>query len=112
MKVDPNTPADRFYNEGLIKIDKHDYEGAAKQFAALQKQYPFGEWARKALVMEVYAQYLSGSYVDASSAADRFNTLYPNAPDAPYVNYLAAQALYGEMPDVQRDQDRVAKAMK
>jgi outer membrane protein assembly factor BamD len=112
MKVDPNVPADRFYNEGLIKIEKHDYEGAAKQFAALQKQYPFGEWARKALVMEVYANYLGGSYVDASTAADRFITLYPNVSDAPYVNYLAGQAMYGDMPDVQRDQDRVVKALK
>jgi outer membrane protein assembly factor BamD len=112
MKVDPNVPPDRFYNEGLSKIDKHDYESAAKDFAKLQKQYPFGEWARKGLVMEVYANYLAGSYVDASSAADRFNTLYPNAPDAAYVNYLAGQAMYGEMPDVQRDQDRMVKALK
>ena len=110
MKVDPNVPADRYYNEGLIKIDKHDYESAAKDFATVQKQYPFGEWARKSLVMEVYSNYLAGAYVEASTAADRFNTLYPNSPDAAYVNYLAGQAMYGEMPDVQRDQDRMVKA--
>ncbi len=112
MKVDPNVPPDRYYNEGLLKIDKHDYESAAKDFATVQKQYPFGEWARKALVMEIYSNYLAGAYVEASSAADRFNTLYPNSPDAPYVNYLAGQAMYGEMPDVQRDQDRMIKALK
>jgi outer membrane protein assembly factor BamD len=112
MKVDPNVPADRFYNEGLIKLDKHDYESAAKDFATLQKQYPFGEWARKGLVMEVYADYKAGSYVEASSAADRFNSLYPNTPDAAYVNYLAGQAMYGDMPDVQRDQDRMHQALK
>ncbi|WP_374547171.1 outer membrane protein assembly factor BamD [Rhodoblastus sp.] len=112
MKVDPNVPADRYYNEGLAKIDKHDYESAAKDFATLQKQYPFSEWTRKALVMEVYSNYLAGSYVEASTAADRFNTLYPNSPDAAYVNYLAGQAMYGEMPDVQRDQDRMIKALK
>jgi outer membrane protein assembly factor BamD len=112
MKVDPNVPADRYYNEGLIKIDKHDYESAAKDFATVQKQYPFGEWARKSLVMEVYSNYLAGAYVEASTAADRFNTLYPNSADAAYVNYLAGQAMYGEMPDVQRDQDRMVKAKK
>jgi outer membrane protein assembly factor BamD len=112
MKVEPNVPAERYYNEGLIKIEKHDYETAAKDFAKLQKQYPFGEWARKGLVMEVYANYLAGSYVEASTAADRFNSLYPNAPDAAYVNYMAGQAMYGEMPDVQRDQDRMVKALK
>jgi outer membrane protein assembly factor BamD len=112
MKVDPNVPADRYYNEGLMKIDKHDYESAAKDFATVQKQYPFGEWARKSLVMEVYSNYLAGAYVEAATAADRFNTLYPNSPDAAYVNYLAGQAMYGEMPDVQRDQDRMVKAKK
>ena len=78
----------------------------------MQKQYPFGEWARKSLVMEVYSNYLAGSYVETSTAADRFNTLYPNSPDAAYVNYLAGQAMYGEMPDVHRDQDRMLKAKK
>ncbi|MCI4679508.1 outer membrane protein assembly factor BamD [Rhodoblastus acidophilus] len=112
MKVDPVVPPDHLYNEGLAKIQDKDYEAAAKQFANLQKQYPFGEWARKGLVMEVYANYLGGKYIDASTGADRFNSLYPNAPDAPYVNYLAGQAMYGEMPDVERDQDRVVKAQK
>jgi outer membrane protein assembly factor BamD len=112
MKLDPVVPPDRIYNEGLIKIDHHDYEAAVKQFASLQKQYPFGEWARKGLVMEVYADYLNQSYVDASTAADKFITLYPNAEEGAYVNYLAGQAMYGDMPDVERDQDRVVKALK
>jgi outer membrane protein assembly factor BamD len=112
MKVDPNVPPDRYYNEGLIKLDKHDYESAAKDFAVVQKQYPFSEWSRKALVMEVYSNFLAGSYVEASTAADRFNTLYPNSPDSAYVNYLAGQAMYGDMPDVQRDQDRMTQALK
>ena len=112
MKLDPDVPPDRIYNEGLIKIDRHDYEVAAKQFASLQKQYPFSEWARKGLVMEVYADYLNHSFVDASTAADRYITIYPNTDDAPYVNYLAGQAMYGDMPDVERDQDRVVKALK
>jgi outer membrane protein assembly factor BamD len=112
MKLDPNVPADHLYNEGLIKIEHHDYEAAAKQFAELQRQFPFSEWARKGLVMEVYANYLGESYVDAANSADRFNSLYPTAPDSAYVNYLAGQAMYGDMPDVQRDQDRVVKALK
>lgn len=112
MKVDPNIPADRLYNEGLIKIEHHDYETAVKQFEALQKNYPFSEWSRKALVMEIYANYLGGQYVEASQAADRFNTLYPNIAEGAYVNYLAGQAMFGDMPDVQRDQDRVVKALR
>lgn len=112
MKLDPDVPADRLYNEGLIKLNKQDYETAAKQFTTLEKQYPFSQWARKALMMEVYAQYLNGSYTDAVSAADRYTTLYPASPDAPYATYLAGLSMLGGLPDVNRDQDRVGKAVK
>jgi outer membrane protein assembly factor BamD len=112
MKVDPDVPADHLYNEGLIRIEKKDYEAAAKRFGELQKQYPFSQWARKSLMMEVYADYLNGSYTDTTSAADRYATLYPSAPDVAYANYLAGMSLLGAMPDVHRDQDRTAKAVK
>jgi outer membrane protein assembly factor BamD len=112
MKVDPDVPVDRLYNEGLIKLDKKDYEGAAKRFVEVQKQYPFSQWARKSLMMEVYAYYENGSYTDTVTASDHYTTLYGNSPDAPYATYLAGMALFGELPDEHRDQDRVAKAIK
>ena len=77
MKVDPNIPADRLYNEGLLRIDSKDYEGAAKHFADVQKQFPFSQWARKGLLMEIYADYLNGSYTETTAAADRYHQLYP-----------------------------------
>jgi outer membrane protein assembly factor BamD len=112
MKVDPNVPADRLYNEGLLKIEHKDYEGAAKTFAGLQRQYPFSQWARRALLMEVYSHYLNGSYTDTTSSADRYLQLYPNSPDAAYINYLAGMSLINQMPDVHRDQGQIAKATK
>jgi outer membrane protein assembly factor BamD len=103
---------DRLYNEGLIKLDKKDYENAAKSFGQLQKQYPFSQWSRKALLMEVYANYLNGSYTETSSTADRYLTLYPNTPEAAYVNFLAGMSMFSQLPDVHRDQGQVAKAIK
>lgn len=112
MKVEPNVPADRLYNEALEKLERKDYEGAAKGFAEVQKRNPFTQWARKALLMEVYARYLEGSYTDTISAADRYLALYPNSPEAAYVNYLAGMSLLGQMPDVHRDQGQVAKSLR
>ena len=112
MKVDPDVPVDRLYNEALFKLEKKDYEGAAKRFAEVQKQYPFSQWARKALMMEVYAYYENGSYTDTVAASDRYTTLYANSPDAAYATYLAGLSLLGDMPDEHRDQDRVAKSVK
>ena len=93
-------------------MEKKDYETAAKTFADLQKQYPFSQWARKALLMEVYAYYQAGSYTETVSSSNRYISLYPNSPDAPYVTYLAGVSLFGDLPDVNRDQDRVTQAIK
>ena len=32
LKVEPNIPADRLYNEGLLRLENKDYENAAKTF--------------------------------------------------------------------------------
>jgi outer membrane protein assembly factor BamD len=112
QKVDPTVPADHFYNEGLTKLDKGDYEGSAKKFGELQKKYPFSQWQRKALLMEIYANYRDGKPTDTTTNADRFVSLYPSAPEAAYATYLAGQALYENMPDIHRDQATMVKAIK
>ncbi len=112
MKVEPNIPADRLYNEGLLRLDSKDYEGAAKRFADVQKQFPFSQWARKGLLMEIYADYLNGSYTETTAAADRYLQLYPSTEETAYVNDLAGMSLFGQMPDVHRDQGQIFKAIK
>ena len=44
-------PGETLYNDGLARIQKQDYEGAAKKFSSLEKQNPYSEWSRKALIM-------------------------------------------------------------
>jgi outer membrane protein assembly factor BamD len=112
MKVEPNIPADRLYNEGLSKLESKDYETAAKRFADVQRQFPFSQWARKSLLMEVYSNYLNGSFTETSASADRYLQLYPNTDESAYVNYLAGMSLIGQMPDVHRDQGQITRAIK
>jgi len=112
QKLDPQVPADHFYNEGLSRLEKGDYEGAGKKFGDLQKKFPFSQWARRSLLMEVYANYRDGKTTETTSAADRYVSLYPNTPEAAYATYLAGQALFENMPDVHRDQTGMSRAMK
>jgi outer membrane protein assembly factor BamD len=112
QKVDPQVPPDHFYNEGLTKLDKGDYEGSQKKFGELQKKFPFTQWSRKALLMEVYANFRDGKTTETTSAADRYVALYPASPEAAYATYLAGEALYENMPDVQRDQAGMKQALK
>ncbi len=105
-----DTPADELYNQGLVRLKARDYEGAAKSFNQLDKQYPYSQWQRKGLLMATFAQFQSGAYEDAIGSAKRYIGLFPNADDVAYAYYLEAMSYYNQIPDVSRDQDRSAKA--
>jgi outer membrane protein assembly factor BamD len=109
-KIVPDVPAEDLYNQGLAKLDKKQYDGAAKKFGELEKQYPFSQWQRKGLLMTAFSQYESGSYDDAIAAAQRYIGLYPTSPDVAYAYYLAGMSNYKQIPDINRDQARAAKA--
>jgi outer membrane protein assembly factor BamD len=108
----PDEPADRLYNEGLFLLNaKHDAKKAVKKFEEVDRQHPYSEWARKALIMSAYAYYSTGQYDECVVAAKRYVTLHPGSPDAAYAQYLIAASYFDEIPDVTRDQARTEKAL-
>src|SRR5436305_7245926 len=87
--VIPDDPADKLYNEGLYLLNtKHDYKQAAKRFEEVDRQHPYSEWARKALIMSAYAHYEGTNYDESITAGKRYVTLHPGSPDAAYAQYL------------------------
>ena len=105
-------PADRLYNEGLYLLnDQHNARRAVKKFEEVDRQHPYSEWARKALLMSAFANYQAGSYDECVAAAKRYITLHPGSPDAAYANFLIASSYYDEIPDVTRDQTRTQRAL-
>jgi outer membrane protein assembly factor BamD len=111
-EITPDIPAEDLYNQGLARLKAHDYEGAAKKFGELDKQYPLSEWARKGLLMTTYAQFEKPSYDDAVQSAQRYIGLYPKSPEVPYMYYLAGMSYYNQVPDVMRDQTSAEKALQ
>jgi len=110
-EIVPDVPAEDIYNQGLAKMNAHDYEGATKKFGEIEKQHPSTEWARKALVMQTFAQFQKPAYDDAVASAQRYIGLYPNSPDTAYVYYLAGMSYYNQVPDVMRDQGPAEKSL-
>jgi len=111
--VIPDDPADKLYNEGLYLMNnKHDYKKAAKRFEEVDRQHPYSEWARKALLMSAYAHYEGTNYDDSVIAAKRYVTLHPGSPDAAYAQYLIASSYFDQIPDITRDQQRTDKALQ
>jgi outer membrane protein assembly factor BamD len=111
--VIPDDPADKLYNEGLFLLNnKKDFKAAAKRFEEVDRQHPYSEWARKALIMSAYAHYEGTSYEDSVSAAKRYVTLHPGSPDAAYAQYLIGSSYFDQIPDITRDQGRTERAMQ
>jgi outer membrane protein assembly factor BamD len=104
-------PAPELYNDGLARIQKKDYEGAAKKFSDLEKQYPYSDWSRRALIMAAYAHYEGGQYEDSITEARRYLQMHPATPEAAYAQYLLAMSHFNQIPDVTRDQDKAEKAL-
>src|SRR5581483_2291249 len=78
----PDDPADKLYNEGLFLLNnKKDYKQAAKRFEEVDRQHPYSEWARKALLMSAYAYYEGRDYDETVNAAKRYVSLHPGSAD-------------------------------
>jgi outer membrane protein assembly factor BamD len=108
----PDQPADRLYNEGLFLLnDRKDYREAAKKFDEVDRENPYSDWARKALLMSAYAYYQAEQYTDCVNSAKRYVAMHPGSPDAAYAQYLIGASYYDQILDVSRDQARAQKAI-
>ncbi len=110
--VAPDEAADRLYNEGLYLLnEKRDPKAAVKKFEEVDRQHPYSEWARKALLMSAYSNYQAQAYEDSITASKRYITLHPGSDDAPYAQYLLAMSYFDQIPDITRDQSGTEKAL-
>jgi outer membrane protein assembly factor BamD len=103
-------PVELLYATGAQKLDKHQWSEALRYFDEVERQHPYSEWSRRAVLMEAFAHYEAGQYDDAISAADRFISLYPGNPSAAYAYYLKAVCYFEEISDVGRDQAATEQA--
>ena len=108
----PESPADSLYNQALFLLNtKQDYKAAAKKFDEVDRENPYSEWARKALLMSAYAYYQAEMYDDCVNSAKRYVALHPGSPDAAYAQYLIGSSYYDQILDVSRDQARAERAI-
>ena len=111
-KLPPDEPADRLYNQGLYLLNnKREPAAAVKKFEEVDRQHPYSEWARKALIMSAYSYYTARSYDECITASKRYISLHPGSPDAAYAQYLIGSSYFDEIPDITRDQERTEKAL-
>jgi outer membrane protein assembly factor BamD len=104
-------PVELIYDTGATQLDQHHWGDAVEYFHEVERQYPYSEWARRAVLMSAFAHYQNNDYVDAVTDADRFVSLYPGNASAVYAYYLKAICYFEQITDVGRDQATTEQAL-
>ena len=104
-------PVEQLYNTGYQRLQSNRWADAVDYFQEVERQHPYSEWSRRAILMQIYAYYQDNHYQDAIAAADRFIALFPGNPSAPYAFYMKAICNFEQITDVGRDQGYAQAAL-
>lgn len=105
-------PVELLFATGARRLDQRRWSEAVQYFDEVERQHPYSEWSRRAILMTVYARYQANDYAEAIAAAERFIQLYPGNPQVGYAYYMKAVSYYEQITDVARDQAATAQAQQ
>jgi len=101
------------YQEAEFQLESRNRpEVAARQFAEVERLYPYSEWARRAVIMEAFAYQQARMFAESRAAAQRYIDFYPADEDAAYAQYLIALSYYDQIELVGRDQELTFNALR
>ncbi|MBV8593549.1 MAG: outer membrane protein assembly factor BamD, partial [Caulobacteraceae bacterium] len=103
-------PVELLFSVGAADLDQRQWNDAVNYFREVERQHPYSEWSRRAILMTAYAHYEANNYAEAIADADRFITLYPGNAATPYAYYLKAVCYFEQIVDVGRDQASTEQA--
>jgi outer membrane protein assembly factor BamD len=111
MAARDNAEVAKAYNEALASLNGGSNKTAIKQFAEVERKFPYSNYATQSILMQAYASYRAGSWDDSINASNRFITLHPGHRDVGYAYYLIAICQYNQISDTKRDQSATLKAL-
>jgi outer membrane protein assembly factor BamD len=104
-------PVELLYSTGADRLDGRHWAEAVDYFHEVERQHPYSEWSRRAILMTAYAHYQANDYEGARDDADRFIGLYPGNPSTVYAYYIKAICYFEQIIDVGRDQAATEEAL-
>ncbi|WP_083347255.1 outer membrane protein assembly factor BamD [Rhizobium sp. LCM 4573] len=105
-------PPETLYNQGLANMKAGNIAEASRKFDAIDRQHPFTEWARKALVMSTFSKYRLGQNDEAIKTGNRYLAQYPHSKDSAYVQYLVGLSYSKQIADVTQDQRAAGRTIE
>lgn len=110
--VEQTEPADLLYNQGLANLESGRLAEASRKFDAVDRQHPYSEFARKALVMSAFTKYRQGDYDEAINTGKRYVTLYPSTDEAAYAQYIVGLSYFRQIRNVTQDQKEAYRTVE
>ncbi len=104
-------PVELLYATGADRLDHRHWTDAVDYFHEVERQHPYSEWSRRAILMTAYAHYEANDYDGARQDADRFIGLYPGNASTAYAYYIKAICYFEQIIDVGRDQAATEQAL-
>ncbi|TKT68853.1 outer membrane protein assembly factor BamD [Rhizobium sp. LC145] len=105
-------PPETLYNQGLANMKAGNIAEASRKFDSIDRQHPFTEWARKALVMSTFSKYRLGQNDEAIKTGNRYLAQYPQSKDTAYVQYLVGLSYSKQIADVTQDQRAAGRTIE
>ena len=102
----------QIYGRALDNLISSDYEEASLEFEEVERQHPYSEWAKKAIIMSAYSSYKNRDYIKAEANLNRFLNLYPASSLAAYAQYLLGKNHFDQIIEITRDQTSVTKSLE
>ncbi len=110
-----NFTAEEIYKRGEYELEvgapRRPTE-ALRYFSEVERLYPYSEYAKRALIMQAFAQHRAKKYEEAREVAQRYLDTYPGSEDAAYAKYLLALSYYDQIDEVGRDQGLTFQALQ
>ena len=110
--VSEDKTAEEIFNSGERELIRRRYNDAAEKFKEVERLYPYSDWAKRALIMQVYSFHKDKEYENVVSAANRFIEFHPKDKDIPYAYYLIGLSYYDQVLAIGRDQKLTQEALK
>ena len=85
---------------------------AARLFGEVERLYPYSDWAKRALIMQAFAEHKRRDYEAARATAQRYLDIFPGETDAAYAQYLVALSYYDQIDAIGRDQALTFEALQ
>ena len=108
--LNPDPPGE-MYAAADRALQRGGYSEAARKFEDLDRDHPYAQEARRAVVMAAYAYYKASKFPEAVASAQRYTSMHPGTKEAALAHHIIASAHFDEIREPNRDQTATRRAL-